>query len=202
MNKIKAIIFDADGMVIRNTKRFSLRYQEKYGITNEEMLPFFEGVFKKCEIGQADLREEIKPYLKKWKWDKSINELLQFWFEAEKDIDERIVNLIKKLKKRGIGCYLMTNNEKYRTEYLRKEAGFDKIFDYVFSSAYMGCMKPEKKCFNLLCKGIDIEKSEILFCDDDQKNIKGIEDYGFEAHHYKGYNKFLELLNNKYKLNL
>lgn len=202
MNKIKAIIFDADGMLIPNKRIFSRRYQDKYGITNEEMLPFFEGVFKRCEIGQADLKEEIKPFLEKWKWDKSIDELLRFWFEAEKDVDNRIVGLIKRLQGKSIKCYLMTNNEKYRTEYLKKEAEFDEIFDYVFSSAYMGCMKPEEECFDYLCKKIDIEKSEILFCDDDKENIEGAINFGFETHFYKSYNKFVEMLNNKYKLNL
>ena len=202
MSNLKAIIFDADGMLIPDKRIFSLRYQKKYGITNKEMLPFFEGVFRKCEAGRADLKEEIKPYLKKWKWDKSIDELLKFWFEAERDLDERIVKLIKKLQEKRIKCYLMTNNEKYRTDYLKKEVGFDKIFDYVFSSAYMGYMKPEKECFDYLYKEINAEKNEILFCDDNIENIEGALNFGFETHLYKSYNEFVKLLNNNYKLNL
>lgn len=202
MNKLKAIIFDADGMLIPNKRIFSIRYQEKYNISYDVMLSFFEGPFQKCVVGSADLKEEIKPYLKKWKWDKSIDELLKFWFEAEKKLDDRIVKLIENLKNKNIKCYLMTNNEKYRTEYLKKEVGLDKIFDKVFSSAYMGCMKPEKECFDYLYKEIGVEEKEILFCNDDEENIEGAKEYGFETYLYKSYNEFIELLNNKYKLNL
>jgi putative hydrolase of the HAD superfamily len=202
MNKIKAIIFDADGMLIPNKRIFSIRYQEKYGITNNEMLSFFEGPFLKCEIGKADLKEEIKPFLEKWKWDKGVDELLKFWFEAEKKLDDRIVKLIENLKNKNINCYLMTNNEKYRTEYLKKEVGLDNIFNKVFSSAYIGCMKPEKECFDYLYREVKIDKEEILFCDDNKDNIEGASSFGFETYLYKSYNEFVELLNNKYKLNL
>ena len=63
MNKIKAIIFDADGVVINSPEMFSIQYQKAFGISNDVMLPFFEGIFQDCLKGKADLKEELKHHL-------------------------------------------------------------------------------------------------------------------------------------------
>ena len=132
MKIIKAIIFNADGVVIDSPKIFSVQYQEKYKISYNKMLVFFDTVFQDCLVDRADLKEAIKPYLKDWQWDKSIDELLKFWFKAEYKPNLKMISFIKKLREKGIKCYLMTNQEKYRTEYIKKEMNFDHIFDQVF----------------------------------------------------------------------
>lgn len=54
----KAVIFDSDGM-LSHGPRFSEHYAREHGILIEEMTPFFTGPFKKCLVGQADLKEEL-----------------------------------------------------------------------------------------------------------------------------------------------
>jgi hypothetical protein len=71
---IKVIILDADG-VIMHGEWFSKRYSEKFGVSLEEIMPFFNNEFIDCELGKADLKEAIKPYLKKWGWKGTIDEL-------------------------------------------------------------------------------------------------------------------------------
>ena len=62
---IKAIVLDADGVIINKPDMFSVQYQKEFGISNEVMLPFFKGRFQDCLTGKADLKEELKPFLKK-----------------------------------------------------------------------------------------------------------------------------------------
>ena len=59
---IKAIIFDADGVLI-NSERFSKQLARDCGISTETVAPFFAGPFAKCLTGECDLKEEIAPYL-------------------------------------------------------------------------------------------------------------------------------------------
>ncbi|MFH2021790.1 MAG: hypothetical protein ABIJ33_00705, partial [Patescibacteria group bacterium] len=66
----KAIIFDTDGMVVI-TNMFSVKFCEEYQVSYEVVLPFFKNEFQPCLIGEADLKEQIKPYLEKWGWKKS-----------------------------------------------------------------------------------------------------------------------------------
>src|SRR6266550_2446895 len=138
---IKAVLFDADGVTINTTERFSSYLDRKYGISVEVTNPFFLGVFQKCIIGKADLKEEIGKYLPKWGWKKSVDDFLKIWFESEHTIHQPLIDEIHKLRKRGIKCYLATNQEKYRTQYILENMGFENVFDGTFSSSEVGHLK-------------------------------------------------------------
>lgn len=204
MNKIKAIIFDADGVVIESQKMFSVRYQEKYNISNDKMLAFFDTIFQDCLVGRADLKEAIKPYLKDWKWDGSIDELLKFWFRAEDKPNLKMIYFIEKLREKGIKCYLMTNQEKYRTEYMKVDMNFDNIFNKIYSSAYIGYAKPDLKyyeaVYNEINKEIKVNKDEIIFFDDGKKEVEGAINFGIKAYLYEDFDKFVSILSNNYKI--
>ncbi|NQU99304.1 MAG: HAD hydrolase-like protein [Parcubacteria group bacterium] len=204
MVSVKCIIFDADGVVINSHKIFSEQYQKKYNISYDKMLAFFDTIFQDCLVGRADLKEAIKPYLKDWKWDGSVDELLEFWFSAEDKPNLKMINFIEKLREKGIKCYLMTSQEKYRTEYMKKEMNFDNIFDKVFSSAYIGYKKPDLKLYeavyNEINKEIKVNKDEILFFDDGEKEVEGAMNFGIKAYLYEDFDEFVNILSNNYKI--
>ena len=179
----KAILFDADGVII-HSEMFSLQYQKLYGISNEAMIPFFKTDFKPCLIGKADLIEVVTPWLIKWKWESSAKEFLDLWFKAEDHIDQRMLNIIKQLRSKGIKCYLATNQEKHRTEYMKDQMGFDKIFDHVFSSAYIGYTKPAKKYYEFILNKTNLKPEELMFFDDCQENVDGAKEINIQAHFF------------------
>jgi putative hydrolase of the HAD superfamily len=188
--KFQVIIFDADGMVI-NGAMFSEYLEKKHSIPYALTLPFFEGIFQKCLIGQADLKKIIRPYLKKWGWQKNVDEFLQLWFETEDNIDQRMAEIIDNLKRKGLNCILATNQEKYRTAYMKNKMGFNKLFSQVFSSAEIGHKKPEEQFFQYILGSLkNTKKDKILFWDDQEKNIKGARKFGFKARLYKDFNSF------------
>jgi putative hydrolase of the HAD superfamily len=169
---IKVIVFDADGVVINSPGYFSLQYQKDFGVSNDVMLPFFKGVFQDCLVGKADLREELKKVLDDWKWKGTIDELLDYWFKSEHHIDDRVLREIKNLQSKGIKCYIGTKQEKYRTEYMKKEMGFEEIFDGIYSSAYVGYKKPDERFYEEISKDLKnkegIRVEEIMFFDDEK----------------------------------
>ncbi len=194
----KCILFDADGVVVVSD-RFSVQYQKEYGIPDNDMLAFFNGEFKKCTVGKADLAKIVKPWLLKWKWEKSADEFLRYWFELEHNIDERVVSAISSLRDRGILCYLATNQEKYRTQYMREYMGFDELFDGVFSSCEIGHKKPAKEYYEFILDKMKSEKGilpgEILFFDDRKDNVEQAKKLGINAYLYQGFEEFLDLIN-------
>ena len=195
---IKCILFDADGVII-HSEMFSLQYQRKYNVSNDNMIPFFIGEFQECMVGKADLIESIKPWLVKWKWNGTVEEFLQLWFEAENKVDNQIIETIKKLKKKGIKCYLATNQEKYRTQYIKDHMKFEEIFNHVFSSADIGHRKPEKEFYEFILNEIKNEHKiyphEILYFDDSQKNIDEAKKLDIESHLYEDYDGFESIIN-------
>ena len=192
---IKVIIFDSDGM-ITNGPRFSVILSQKFNIPLEKILPFFNGPFKNCLIGKADLKEELqKGWLKKWGWNGSVDDFLKLWFSIGKEIDNNVYQSISRIKKKGIICALATNQEKYRTEHLSKRFNYNALFDKIFSSAYVGSKKPSVEFFTEIfeCfkeKDANIKKDEIIFWDDDQKNINGAKEFGFHAEIFTDYNSY------------
>jgi len=164
------------------------------------MLPFFEGDFQKCVVGQSDLIEEIKPWLTKWKWKGTAEEFLQAWFKAEHRIDERVVDAIKDLKKSGIRCSLATKQEKYRMQYMKKQMGFDDIF----ASADIGYKKPEKEYYEFILDEMNnkhnIYPQEIMFFDDAQENVDVAKKLGIDANFYKNFEQFQQTVFSEVRL--
>jgi len=187
---IKAILFDADGMLI-NTESFSVQYSRDFKVSQEKILPFFQNEFQLCLIGEADLKKVIKPYLALWQWNKSVDDFLQYWFKSEHRIDDRIVNVIHELRQKDIRCYLATNQEKYRTQYMRDEMGFAHVFDGIFSSAEAGSKKPSTEFFDYVFEMLPgLNKKDIVFWDDKEENVIAARDYGFQAEQYTSFEDF------------
>lgn len=192
--KIKAAIFDADGVVINSPGYFSVQYQKEFGVSNDAMLPFFKGRFQECVIGKADLKEELKPFLKDWKWQGSVDEFLAYWFKAEHYIDDRVINEIERLREKGIKCYLGTKQEKYRMEYIRKNMGLEEFFDGDFCSCDIGYKKPDNLFFDTVSLALKekdgIEPEDIIFWDDKEENVNAANECGWNAFLYTGFNEF------------
>ena len=194
---IKAMLFDADGMVINKPKRFSELLAEDYKVPNEKIIPFFQNEFQACLIGKIDLKDAVTPYLANWNWNGSVDDILKYWFEKENYVDKRITDLIANCRKQGIKCYLHSNQEKYRTKFMTDVMGFSKIFDDIFSSAHLGFKKPDPEFWkSVLNKISPTEKSEVLVFDDDEENFVSAKEFGFKSYLYKDFEGFIDILIN------
>ncbi len=194
----KCILFDADGVVI-NSEMFSVQYPKHKGLSIDIMLPFFNGIFKECLIGKVDLKEAVQPYLKGWKWIGTVEEFLQLWFKSEHHVDEEMIRQIKVLRDKSIKCCLVTNQEKYRTTYMKKSMGFEDIFDYIFSSAEIGYKKPEREFYefilNWMNKSDKITGNEIVYIDDLPEAIDVANTFGINAYLYTSFDDFADQIN-------
>ena len=189
---VKAIIFDADGMIVHG-ERFSNRLAREYGISVETTSEFFRNEFQLCLVGKADLKQVLPKYLKRWGWKDSVETLLDFWFsEKYNEIDERFAPIIQELRAKGIKTYLATNNEKHRTDNLVENRGLGKWFDKVFSSAYIGSKKPDGAFFQYILEQIGGTKETMLFWDDDTENTDGAAAFGLPIEVYTDFGLFKE----------
>lgn len=183
----KALLFDVDGVVIRG-ERFSVQYAHDFGVPTTTLDIFFKTeAFAQCLLGKRDLKEIIAPYLDSWQWKGSVDELLAYWFGAESGVDQKLVNWVRELRARGVRCYLATNNEPYRTQYLRERLGLGEVFDGVYSSGEIGVKKNNPAYFEIACAPLSelgIAKSEVVLFDDLQANIDCAQQFGIAAHFY------------------
>ena len=107
--KPRVILFDADGVLTLPEEVFSIVYSRSHGFDIEPFEQFFRNDWQEIVTGKKDLKESIAENQELWQWDKSPEELLKFWFETEDVRNEELLELVSKLRAKGIFCYLATD---------------------------------------------------------------------------------------------
>ncbi len=186
MNKIKTILLDADGLLLKKSSYFSEIYSKEYGVPTEDIVPFFKTKFRDCQKGIDDVKEELVPFLKQWNWNGTVDDFLRYWFSSCTKIDEDVLKIVQDLrKKRGIKCYLATDQEKYRAEYIKKDLGLEKYLDGFFFSHELGYSKSEIEFFEEILKQLNLNPDEVMFWDDENENIQIASQIGIMAKYYE-----------------
>lgn len=193
MNKIKIILFDVDGVLIRLPYYFSIEL-EKQGYKNvKEILDsFFNGNDNhQCLEGKANAEKIIMPYLKKFGWTGTAKDYLkqQFHFER-KYLDKNLISQVNQLRNQGVKCYLSVDQEGNRARFLLSEMNFQNIFDGHFISCYIGYRKCHDDFWSYVINELkkefsNIKPDEIVLFDDVQDNIDVALKFGVKAFLFK-----------------
>jgi len=193
---IKAVLLDADGVVIKNHDYFSNRYKKDYGksLNDDVIVNFFRNEYKQTAIGKANLKELLKERLDEWGWKGSVDELLKYWFEGEKELDDEVLRAVNKLREKGVKVCLASDNEKYRAEYLLNTVGIKPLFDDTFFSCFVGYTKSEPEFFKAIIESLNLKPEEIVYFDDDQKNVDIAKELGIDARFYDSISQIKEFL--------
>ncbi|CAG0936052.1 FMN hydrolase / 5-amino-6-(5-phospho-D-ribitylamino)uracil phosphatase [Thermoflexales bacterium] len=181
---IKAICFDADGVVVNPQMQFSKHLNEEYGISPKMTQGFFQGVFNDCLVGKANLEDVLPTFLAEWGWKGSVNEFIKTWLLTDHIVDSRITQLIRNLRWNGIICCLATSQEHHRAEYMKREMGFQEVFDHLFFSCEVGWQKPCPAYYQYIEKTLGLAKESILLWDDSRINIEAAQELGWNAEIY------------------
>ena len=196
----KIILFDIDGVLIKLPYYFSKKLEKKGYIGAEKSLNsfFHSAEFCQCLNGKADAKKLIKPYLKRFCWEKSTDDYFyqQFQFEGQY-LNQDIIFRIQQFKKNGTRCLLSTDQEKYRSKFLLDEMNFRNIFDGYFISNYIGFRKFEYEFWEYVLsklKKVDsnIKPCEIIFFDDKKININIALKFGIKAFLFTNIKQFTE----------
>lgn len=182
----KAILFDLDGLIITgNKKLFSERLSEKENIPMEKVSEFFMNDFRECSFGKADLKERITPYLNNWRYKGTIEDLLEFWFESDSDINNEVLEIVKDLRSKNIKCYIATRQEKYRKEYIWNDLGLKNHFDGIFCTCDIGYDKWQVEYWDYILNELKLKPEEILFFCDSQKNVDSANSQDIKSYLYE-----------------
>jgi putative hydrolase of the HAD superfamily len=191
---IKAVLFDADGVVIHPRMQFSRYLEEAFAITPQMTRPFFSGVFNECLVGTADLLTVLPPFLEEWDWPGSPADFLRLWLAKDDCPNLRLLAAIQRLRRAGLRCGLATLQEKNRAAYMRSNMGFSEQFDHLYFSCELGSPKPAAQFFHKIEASLHLNGDEILFWDDDPHNIIAARGMGWYAEDYHTFSGYLNRL--------
>lgn len=191
---IRAICFDADGVVVNPQMQFSKYLKKEHGISPEMTRGFFNGVFNDCLVGKADLKKVLPTYLIDWGWKNGVDEFVRIWLQTDHVIDSRLIRAIQNLRHNGMVCCLTTSQEHNRAEYMKTRMGFQEAFDHLFFSCEVGWQKPDHAYYRYIEKALHLEKEAILFWDDSQTNIEAARECGWNAERYINFDEFEKIV--------
>jgi putative hydrolase of the HAD superfamily len=119
-----------------------------------------------------------------------VDDFVAVWLEAENAPDERIIQVIRVLRKSGLVCGLATSQERYRADYMATVMGFSGLFDRLFFSCDLGNQKPELQYYVAVEQSLGLEAREILFWDDSAANVEAARARGWNAETYTDFDSF------------
>ena len=194
---IKAVIFDADGVLIQPPQLFSRVYCAERGWPPDYLDPFFAAEFHEALTGRADLVELLlaSPL---WDYHGDPKALLGKWLASENHPNQELIEVARRLRNAGIPVFLATNQERNRAAYFR-ETMFPGLFDDEFMSCEIGCSKSNDAFWPPVLKRIyrfvnGIQPAEIIFFDDSPGHIEAALRAGVRAHLYRDNDQVTSLL--------
>jgi len=184
----KAILFDADGVTLIKQGYFSEKLSKEYNIPLEKITPFFKNDFRLCQQGKLDLKVILPEYLIAWNWKKSLEYFISYWFESDTKADIEVIQKIQNIRNNGIKCYLVSDQEQYRAEYILDNLNFKNYFDNCFFSYKIKTSKSDKEFFIKILQELRLEASELSYLDDEEKNVAVAKKLGINAHYFTNIN--------------
>lgn len=192
MSAVKHLLFDADGVLFHTDKLFSERIVEEYGANADDVTDFFQNVFPDCVAGQKDLKQELSSHLKAWHWPGTVDDLLNYWFNYEHNVDNQLLRYIGELRQKGITSSVATNNDRHRARAMFDYLNLDEtVFDKLYASGEFGILKPDRVFFDKVMSDLpQLQPSEILFWDDSPANVEAAQTFGMQAEYYTSFEAF------------
>ena len=196
---VKAVLFDADGVLTLPEDVFSVMYTKSRGLDPKPFEAFFKNEWSDFVLGKRDLKQHIASNPQLWRWDGTPDALLDYWFKAEDKRNTEMLDIVQKIRAKGIKCYVATEQEFYRTRYMRDVMFFNK-FDGFFPTCEVGYRKNDIKFYeNILSKLndelSDIKPAEVVFFDDSHKNVQIALSVCIDARFYTNNNQVKTLIN-------
>ncbi|NJK43486.1 MAG: HAD-IA family hydrolase [Pleurocapsa sp. SU_196_0] len=189
-NPIRAMVFDADGVIVRPRTWFVHAAERTYRIPRAEFMGFIHGDFKRCTTGELELSEVLPPLLERWQVNVGVDAFIRQWLIHEHALDINLLERIARIRARGMPCYLGTNQERHRAAYMRRDMGLQDALDGVFASSDLGVRKPDAAFYERVQEALHLEPHQILFWDDAAQNVEAARAVGWQAELYTGLRGF------------
>ncbi len=179
--RIESVLFDADGVLQKPAEARRSAWAKVVG-HGDDLDGFLEDVFE-AELsaldGRSDFAEAFSQVLSRWKCQGTFEDALDAWTMIE--VDTRITDTVRDLRRNGVGCYLATNQEPHRARHMSEALGYRSLFDREFYSCHLGLMKPDGAYFRAILSEIGVRPSNLLFLDDHAVNVAAARKVGLHA---------------------
>lgn len=182
---------DVDGVLVRGRpddgRRWSTSLEEDLGLAVEALQrAFFAIHWDEVLTGRATLDDRLAPVLAAIAPHLTVNRLVDYWFRQDSRLDRDLLRQLERIRARGIGIHLATNQEHRRARYLMETVGLEKHVDGICHSAALGWRKPEPEFFQAAAARAGLPAADLLLIDDLAENIHAAAAAGWQTLHWTG----------------
>lgn len=185
----RIFLFDLGNVLAKSLDDYGLYNKLNCKISYDEFLQYWWGddLVLKAHMGLATDDEHVEALLKFCKSDLSINQFYEIYNSLDNSLYDETLEIINELKNKGYKVGLLSNLR--LMDYKRYEEQIKKInFDYLFLSYEIKCIKPSSDIYLQVIDALDCEADNIIFFDDNQKNVNGAKQLGINAYQVTGEN--------------
>lgn len=203
MSKLKAILFDIGGVIIRTddpSRRLNLAQRYHLDRAGIDALVFGSAVAQAAErgeAGEADVWRHVQTVL-------GLDAAQRIEFEREFWGGDRAdVALIEWLaaQRPRFKTALLTNAwsrtplEQFKLRFGLPDALLERAFDLAISSAAVGSQKPDPIIYMAALQTLGVDAREAVFVDDFAQNVEGAHNLGMHGVHFRSREQALSELN-------
>jgi putative hydrolase of the HAD superfamily len=178
------LALDVDGVLIDPTRGGAGHWLDvvgpRFGVTAEDMVPFFRGVFVDVTCGRRTVEDALSEHFS----SRDVDHLafLEQWLDEDMCVNEEVVLAAEGWARAGVPIVLATTQEHRRVDRLRALfADRLRLIDLLYS-ADVGVAKPNPEFFRIADERIG--GKAVVFIDDALSNVEAARAHGWTAIHY------------------
>lgn len=190
MKPYKAVLFDFGNVIINIDPALTFKAFAELTFKSEERIReqiSESDLFRRYEIGLFDDEEFREIVRQTLGYPLSDEEVDRAWNSLLLDVPPHRVGLVLDLKAKT-PVYLLSNTNsihiQFCNDYFRRNFGIPSVsalFDHTFYSYEMGLWKPDEAIYQEVLSETGLQAEEVLFIDDNEKNIAAAKAMGFQA---------------------
>lgn len=185
----KVFLFDLGNVLVKPVDSHELYLKLNCKIAYEQFSQYWSenDLVIKAHEGLVSDEAHIEDLLKYCKSDLSIDDFYEIYNSLDNSLYNDTVKIIRNLKSRNYKVGLLSNLRLMDYNRYRNKLN-DLGFDYMFLSYEMKCIKPSTDIYEKVINTVGIKAQNIIFFDDDAKNVQGALKKGINAYLVTGNN--------------
>lgn len=180
---IQHVLFDADGVLQSVRGGWSEPFERWLGDRTKDFLWAIERAEQPSLRGELPFRPVLTSILEEFEVEAEVDDVYALWLDIV--VDDASMALVAEVRERGFGVHLATNQNPERRDQMRTGLGFDDHFDQSFYSCELGEAKPDAAYFTTLLARLGASGEEVLFIDDNHRNVDGARAVGLHAEQWQ-----------------
>ena len=192
------ILLDIDNVILKNSyfdEKGNIQYfwtqniEKDLGIKQSTLRFLFDDKWIDVLLGRILLNNKVSVFFNNINSKLSNEDFISYWLEHDSCLNQNVVSFINKMHEKGFKLCVGSNQEETRANYLlKKHNDIFSLFEKIYISANLHKVKPNKEFFYDILKDLNTDVNNIIFIDDDCRNINSAKKIGIKTFEYKSIN--------------